>query len=434
MNTFRINPREEGGSAAITLARTVWSEMAKAETQNPTLPDPFELREYTMQPEKIDESFSAFERLRQLLHGVMPGAYPTRLDLGEPQQQLPPFIQAALCQHSHLLAKYPDNYGSDNLLHAICDWIARRYEVRLSEENLLVLNGSREGLFTAMLALCKGGHGSRVLMPNPAYQAYRAAALIINAEPVPVPADPASGYMPDYGALPDRILNSVEAVYICSPSNPQGGVASAEYLLELLALAERYNFRIFADECYSELYAGEPPAGYLGLVSGTQYNPERIVVFNSLSKRSGLPGLRSGFAAGGVQSIRRMRNLRAKGGAPVPGVLQEISALAWADEAHVIKARQECQEKYALVASVLGDVSDFVIPRAGLFAWLNVGDGIATASKLWRQSGVRVLPGEYLAQTVDGRNPGHEFIRIALVPEIRVLEEALHRIKNVVSL
>lgn len=387
-----------------------------------------------MQSEKFDEGYSAFERLRQLLHGVMPGACPTRLDLGEPQQQVPPFIQAALCQHSHLLAKYPDNYGSENLLRAICDWIARRYEVRLSEENLLVLNGSREGLFTAMLALCKGGHGSRILMPNPAYQAYQAAALIINAEPVPVPADPASGYMPDYGALPHTILNSVEAVYICSPSNPQGGVASAEYLLELLALAEHYDFRIFADECYSELYAGEPPAGCLGLVSGTQYDPERVVVFNSLSKRSGLPGLRSGFAAGGVESIRRMRNLRAKGGAPVPGVLQEISALAWADEAHVIKARQECQKKYALVASLLGDVSDFVSPRAGLFAWLNVGDGVATASELWRQSGVRVLPGEYLSQTVDGHNPGHEYIRIALVPDIAALEEALHRIRNLVCL
>lgn len=385
-----------------------------------------------MQSEKIDEGYSAFERLRQLLHGVVPGGQTVRLDLGEPQQQVPTFVQTALCRNSHLLAKYPENYGSENLLHAICNWIARRYEVRLSAENLLVLNGSREGLFTSMLALCKGGHGSRVLMPNPAYQVYRAAALIINAEPVPVPADPASGFMPDYGALPDTILNSVEAVYICSPSNPQGGVASAEYLLELLALAERFDFRIFADECYSELYAGDPPAGFLRLVSMTKYNPERVVVFNSLSKRSGLPGLRSGFAAGGVESIRRMRNLRAKGGAPVPGVLQEISALAWNDEAHVVKARQECQQKYALVASVLGDISDFVPPRAGLFAWLNVDNGVSTALELWRQTGIRVLPGEYLAQTVDSHNPGHDYIRIALVSEINILERALHRIRNMV--
>nr|WP_241391681.1 aminotransferase class I/II-fold pyridoxal phosphate-dependent enzyme [Yersinia frederiksenii]ULG19791.1 hypothetical protein 49p1_00073 [Yersinia frederiksenii] len=385
-----------------------------------------------MQSEAIDEGYSAFERLRQLLNDVVPGAHPTRLDLGEPQRQVPAFVQTALYGYSDLLARYPENYGSEALLQAICDWIERRYDVRLSNENLLVLNGSREGLFTAMLALCRGGPGSRVLMPNPAYQAYRAAALVMNAEPVPVPADPSIGFMPNYSDLPARMLNSVEAAYICSPSNPQGAVASADYLLELLALAERYDFRIFADECYSELYADDPPVGYLKLVSMTQYNPERIVVFNSLSKRSGLPGLRSGFAAGGVESIRRMRNLRAKGGSPVPGVLQEISALAWADEAHVDEARRECRKKYELVSSIFGDLPNFISPRAGLFAWLNVGDGTRAALDLWRQTGIRVLPGEYIAQTVDGHNPGYEYIRIALVPNIDSLEEALQRIRNVI--
>ena len=384
-----------------------------------------------MQSVNFEENHSAFERLRLLLNDVVPLPDNIRLDLGEPQQQVPEFVQTAFTNYLHLLAKYPNNNGTENLLHAICNWILRRHEVRLSQENILVLNGSREGLFTAMLALCKGGHGSRVLMPNPAYQAYRAAALMVNAEPVPVSADPNIGYMPNYMELPDFILNSVEAVYVCSPSNPQGAVASSDYILNLLALAERYDFRIFADECYSELYSGEPPAGFLRLSYLKGFNPERVVVFNSLSKRSGLPGLRSGFAAGGIESIRRMRDLRAKGGAPVPGVLQEISALAWADETHVSEARRECEKKYDLVASVFGEVPNFVSPRAGLFAWLNVGHGTTAALNLWRQAGVRVLPGEFLAQTVDGHNPGQEYIRIALVPEYHSLEKALVKIRNV---
>ncbi|CAI2534945.1 LL-diaminopimelate aminotransferase [Serratia ficaria] len=384
-----------------------------------------------MQSKSINEGYSPFEHLRQLLNDVEPGGNPIRLDLGEPQQQVPAFVQTAMYGYSDLLAKYPENFGSESLLQAISDWIYRRYAVRLFNENLLALNGSREGLFTAMLALCKGGTGSRVLMPNPAYQTYRAAALVMNYEPVPITADPALGFMPNYFDLPSRILNSVEAVYICSPSNPQGGVASAEYLIELLNLAERYDFRIFADECYSELYADKPPVGFLKIVSITKNNPERVVVFNSLSKRSGLPGLRSGFAGGGVESIRRMRNLRAKGGSPVPGMLQEISALAWGDETHVEKIRQECRKKYDLVSSIFGDLPKFVCPRAGLFAWLNVGDGSRSALDLWRQAGIRVLPGEYLAHTVDGHNPGYEYIRISLGLNIDSLDEALQSIRSV---
>lgn len=266
----------------------------------------------------LDDGQAAFERLRVLLDGVMPGGTPVRLDLGEPQRPVPRFVADALCESVGLLAGYPANNGSDALLQAIADWILRRYGVSLTTDRILALNGSREGLFAAMLALGRGGPGAHVLMPDPAYQAYRAAALVMGAEPIPVPASREAGFMPDYAGLPVEILNSVEAAYICSPSNPQGAIASEDYLRNLLTLAEHYGFRVFADECYSELYAGDPPVGCLDVASRLQCDPERVVVFNSLSKRSGLPGLRSGFAAGGVESIRRMRRLRAYGGLPSP--------------------------------------------------------------------------------------------------------------------
>ena len=303
----------------------------------------------------LDQGRSAFERLRDLLDGVEPGAVPIRLDLGEPRRAVPAFARGALSANAGLLATYPANDGSEALLLAIRDWILRRYGVSVPTDGILALNGSREGLFAAALALCDGGPGSRILMPDPAYQAYHAAALVVGAEPIPIPASRETGYMPDYASLPAAILNTVEAAYICSPSNPQGAIASAEYLRDLMALAERYGFRVFADECYSELYEGDPPPGCLEIAARMACDPERVIVFNSLSKRSGLPGLRSGFAAGGVSSIRRMRRLRAYGGAPVPGALQAVSALVWADEVHVEQARRDCREKYALAASTFND-------------------------------------------------------------------------------
>jgi N-succinyldiaminopimelate aminotransferase len=388
------------------------------------------LKRQNMRSNFLCHSQSAFERLKDLLEGTPPGMSPIRLELGEPQRPLPDFARQALEENADLLSRYPANYGTDSLLQAISDWILRRYRVEISTDRLLVLNGSREGLFSAMLALCDGGAGSRVLMPNPAYQAYRAAAHLVGAEPVPVPACHDMQGMPDYGSLPASILNSVQAAYICSPSNPQGAIASADYLGALFKLAEHYDFRIFADECYSELYAKEPPVGCLEIASKVQCDPERVVVFNSLSKRSGLPGLRSGFAAGGLESTRRMRRLRAFGGAPVPGLIQEISALAWADEGHVEDARRECVAKYDLVTSLFGDLPNSACPRAGLFLWLGVGDGEDFALRLWRDHGVSVLPGAYIAQEFGGRNPGLDYVRIALVPAHETFAVALERVRR----
>jgi len=241
------------------------------------------------------------------------------------------------------------------------------------------------------------------------------AAISVGAEPVFVPATAATGFLPDFASLPVDVLNRVAIAYICSPANPQGAVASRDYWADLIALAEQYDFRIFADECYSEIYRDTPPTGALQVARDVGADPERVVIFHSLSKRSNLPGLRSGFIAGGPQTIARVKQLRAYAGAPLPLPLQAAAAQVWADEVHVQQSRALYQEKYAVADQVMGAVPGYQGPEAGFFLWLPVDDGEAAALKLWQQSGVRVLPGAYLAQGAPGQNPGENYIRVALV-------------------
>ncbi len=360
----------------------------------------------------------AFPRLRALLAPHQPGGEPVSMTVGEPRHAMPPFLAEVLNAHLAGFGTYPANDGTPALLAAISGWIGRRYGVDHPAERLMVLNGSREGLFYTAVALSpekKRGQTPVILTPNPFYQVYAIAALSVGAEPVYVPATAATGHLPDYASLPPALLDRVTVAYLCSPANPQGAVASRDYLAELLALAEKHDFRIFADECYSEVYRDAPPPGILAVAQQVGADPERVVAFNSLSKRSNLPGLRAGFVAAGPASMRAIRQLRAYAGAPVPDPLQAVAAAAWNDEAHVEASRALYQRKYAVADAVFAGLNAYAPPEAGFFLWLPVEDGEAATVKLWRETGVRVLPGGYLSRETGGENPGAGYIRVALV-------------------
>jgi N-succinyldiaminopimelate aminotransferase len=360
----------------------------------------------------------AFPRLRKLLDTHAPGGDPIAMTIGEPRHAMPDFVGPILAANLSGFGVYPPNDGTPELLSAIAGWVQRRYGVTLAEDRLMVLNGTREGLFNACIALCpeaKAGKKPVVLMPNPFYQVYAVAALAVGAEPVYVPATAATGHLPDYGSLPKDVLDRVALAYICSPANPQGAVASKEYLADLLALAEKHDFQILADECYSEIWRNAPPPGLLQVAAGQGADPERALVFHSLSKRSNLPGLRSGFVAAGPQSMLRIRQLRAFAGAPLPLPLQRVSEAAWADEAHVTASRKLYHRKFDEADAIFGALQGYQAPGGGFFLWLPVEDGERAALTLWQKTGVRVLPGAYLSREVGGQNPGKTYIRVALV-------------------
>ncbi len=358
-------------------------------------------------------------RLRALLDGHEGGGTPIHMTIGEPKHAFPAWVTDEITKHAEGFNKYPPNDGSPELRGAIAAWIARRYGVEMDPDNeVMALNGTREGLYNAVIALCpatKNGEQSAILMPNPFYQVYMIGAISGAAEPIMVPATAETGHLPDFASLPEDVLRRTTAAYLCSPANPQGVVASRDYWAELIALAEKYDFLIFADECYSEIYRDTPPTGALEVVKELGTDRNRVVIFHSLSKRSNLPGLRSGFAASGPETMREIKQLRNYAGAPLPLPLQQAAAAVWADEAHVKENRALYQEKYAIADRIFGNVPGYASPEAGFFLWLPVEDDEAAALRLWRETGVRVLPGSYLAQNVAGTNPGQDYIRVALV-------------------
>jgi aspartate/methionine/tyrosine aminotransferase len=375
----------------------------------------------------------AFPRLRALLDAHAPGGEPIAMTIGEPRHALPDFVGEVLAAHLDGFGVYPPNDGTPELLAAISAWIGRRYDVDLGPDRLMVLNGTREGLFNAGLALCpevKNGQRPVVLMPNPFYQVYAVAALAAGAEPVYVPATAATGFLPDYAGLPPALLDRVALAYICSPANPQGAVASTGYWANLLALAEAHDFKILADECYSEVWHRAPPPGVLQAATAQGTDPERVFAFHSLSKRSNLPGLRSGFVAGGQTGIAHIRKLRAFAGAPLPLPLQRVAERVWADEAHVIASRALYQQKFSDAAAIFAGVQGFQLPEGGFFLWLPVDDGETSALRLWRETGVRVLPGAYLSRDVGGENPGKGYIRVALVAPREETQRGLTRLRD----
>ena len=376
----------------------------------------------------------AFPRLRKLLDAHAPGGPVMAMTIGEPTHPQPAFVAEVITAHLAGFGKYPPNDGSATLLAAISAWIGRRYGVTMDPASqIMALNGTREGLFNAALALCpeqKNGQRPVVLMPNPFYQVYAVAALAVGAEPIYVPATAQTGFLPDYQSLAPDILNRVAIAYLCSPANPQGAVAGPAYWQGLLALAEQHDFRIFADECYAEIYRDAPPVGALQMAHQAGSDPERMFSFHSLSKRSNLPGLRSGFVAGGPASISRIKQLRSYAGAPLPLPLQMVAERAWGDEAHVEASRTLYQAKFRMAAEIFADTPGFTTPEGGFFLWLPVADGEQAALTAWRDTGVRVLPGAYLGREVNGVNPGRGYIRVALVAPIEELQRGLIQLRD----
>ena len=361
----------------------------------------------------------AFPRLRALLDVHEGGGEAVHMTIGEPKHAFPAWIGDIIAENIGDFGRYPPNAGTPELRQSICDWVMRRYAVPLvAETQVCNLNGTREGLYNAAMALVpeqKNGMQPVIAVPNPFYQVYAVAAVTVGAETVFVPATRENNYLPDYAGLGGDVLNRMAVAYVCSPSNPQGAVASREYWAELIGLAEKYDFQIFADECYSEIYRDTPPVGALQVAHEMGADPERVLIFHSLSKRSNLPGLRSGFVAGGPQSLHRIKQLRDFSGAPVPMPLQAVSARVWDDEDHVIENRRLYREKYVIADEIMGDLAGYRAPEAGFFLWLPVDDGEAMALKLWKETGVRVLPGAYLSRDVNGENPAAKYIRVAMV-------------------
>lgn len=376
----------------------------------------------------------AFPRLRSLLDAHAPGGEVVQMTIGEPRHRFPHWLNQVIADHAEEFGRYPPNDGTPELRQAIAGWVSRRYGATVdAETEVMVLNGTREGLFNAAIALCpeeKAGERPAVLTPNPFYQVYAVAALTVGAEPVYVPATAATGFLPDYTALPTDVLDRVAIAYLCSPANPQGSVADRDYWRALIALAEAHNFRIFADECYSEIYRDTPPPGALEVAREMGADPERVLIFHSLSKRSNLPGLRSGFVAGGPKSIAAIKRLRAYAGAPLPLPLQRAAETVWADETHVDENRALYVRKYDIADRVFDGIDGCAAPQAGFFLWLPVEDGEAAALELWRETGVRVLPGAYLSREVAGENPGKGYIRAAMVAEEQEMQRGCEAIRD----
>jgi len=384
---------------------------------------------------------SPFTRLRRLLADVPPGHdRPIEMTAGDPKETMPGFVIDRMAEAKHLLGTYPLTRGSEDLRRTIGTWIERRYGIAGKLDPLREVhptNGSREGLFYAILPAVgrKRVAGKPVvLLPNPYYHAYFGSASAVNAEAVFLDATDATGHLPDLEALEKdtATLERTVAFYLCSPANPQGAVASPAYVRKALDLARKYDFMLFFDECYSEIYTGDAPTGGLQIAAATPEKFKNLVVFNSLSKRSNLPGLRSGFAAGDGDFIETLAEVRNITGPQMPGVIQQASIAVWSEEQHVAVIRQAYRAKFDLCDQMLKGRMGYKRPAGGFFLWLDMshlGGGVEATVTLWKRAGVKVVPGAYLAQpNRDGVNPGEKYVRVALVHPVATIGEALERV------
>jgi aspartate/methionine/tyrosine aminotransferase len=380
-----------------------------------------------------------FARLAALLGDAKPGKPPISLAVGDPSGAVPDFVKQALAEGAAGFGNYPAIIGTQDWRQAAAGWLNSRFALNGAidgEKNLLPLNGTREGLFSVLFPFVpetKAGQRPIVAMPNPFYQCYAAAALGSGAEPLYVPSLKENGFLPDFAGLPQPVLERLAAVYICSPSNPEGAVADEAYWQSLFQLAERHDFIVLADECYADIWFDKQPVSSLPVRLAQSGGFTRLLSFHSLSKRSGLPGLRSGMVAGCPAAIEKFRAFRNVAGPTVPTPLLAASAAAWRDENHVAANRAAYQEKMDAAMRILGD--RMTRPQGGFFLWLEVGNGEEFALKAWAEQGVRLLPGAYMGREImPGKtqsNPGFSYVRVALVNDLSTIMTALERLREI---
>ncbi len=378
-----------------------------------------------------------FEKLRTLLEGVTPASHlaPIRLSIGEPRHATPAFIRKALADNLDGLASYPTTQGTDALRTAIAAWVARRYGIPAPDiaRQVLPVTGTREALFAFAQCVIDGTRaGAKVLCPNPFYQIYEGAALLAGAEAVFIDNLPESGFASDFDALPEAVWRDVQLVYVCSPGNPTGRVMTVPEWARLFELSDRYGFVIASDECYSEIYFDDdaPPVGALQAAAELgRKDFANIVMFSSLSKRSNVPGLRSGFVAGDEKLLAAFHAYRTYHGCAMGPAVQAASIAAWNDEAHVAENRRLYREKFAHITPMLAPWLDVQLPEAGFYLWARTPiSDTEFARRLVAEYNVAVLPGSFLARESRGINPGAGFVRIALVAKPAECIEGAERI------
>ncbi len=376
-----------------------------------------------------------FQRLRDLFAGTTPNpAYSAiNLSIGEPKHATPQLIKDALVNNLAGLANYPTTIGSAALREAISAWITRRYNIAAPnpERAILPVNGSREALFAFAQAVIDGSKPNPIVIsPNPFYQIYEGAAFLAGATPYFLNTLPENGHAMDFESVPEDVLNRTQLVYVCSPGNPSGKVMNLEQWKTLFALSDKYGFVIAADECYSEIYFDTPPLGALQAASLLARSHTNLIVFGSLSKRSNVPGMRSGFVAGDEKIIEKFTLYRTYHGCAMSPMVQAASVAAWNDEAHVIENRRLYAEKFSTVTPLLQTKLDVAFPDAAFYLWARTKESDTNfALKLYRDFNVTVLPGSYLAREAHGVNPGKNFVRLALVASLEECIEAANRIK-----
>jgi N-succinyldiaminopimelate aminotransferase len=376
-----------------------------------------------------------FEKLAQLFADLKAADLPNiALSIGEPKHAAPEFVKQKLIESLQHLSSYPTSKGLLALRSSIASWLTQRFNLQAvdAETQVLPVSGTREALFSFVQATIDRSKAPRVVMPNPFYQIYEGASILAGATPYFYNCTPENNYLGNLDEIPADIWEQTQLLFLCTPGNPTGAVIPMDQLKKLIALSDVYDFVIASDECYSELYFDAAPPGLLQACAELgRNNYKNCVVFHSLSKRSNLPGLRSGFVAGDAGILASYLKYRTYHGAAVPVQHQLASIVAWQDEAHVEQNRQLYRQKFDLFLNELGHLLPFQKPEAGFYFWLNVDDDERFARHLYEKANITVLPGRYLSRDTDSGNPGQNHVRMALVADMTQCEQVIARLKCV---
>lgn len=376
-----------------------------------------------------------FEKLNALFKDVTPADLPLiPLSIGEPKHPAPEFVKQAIIDNFNHLSTYPNSKGLPELRESIARWLTQRFQLNhiSSEDHILPVTGTREGIFSFVQALINRDEAPYVVMPNPFYQIYEGATLLAGAKPYFINCTAENDYLGDFDAVPPEVWEKTALLFVCTPGNPTGAVLSKEKLKKLIQLSDQYNFVIASDECYSELWFDQAPVGLLEVCAEMgRDNYKNCIVFHSLSKRSNLPGMRSGFVAGDAELLKPYLKFRTYHGAAMPVQHQLASIAAWNDEAHVEENRQQYRAKFNLFQSELGQLIPLKKPDAGFYYWLHVDNDEAFAKMLMEKAHIKVLPGRYLSRETEQGNPGENHVRMALVADLAQCEQVVQRLKKV---